>query len=29
MCSVKGYVHAREIWKKCGGCVNHLGVLLL
>ena len=25
---LKGYVHVREIWKKCDGCVNHLGVLL-
>ena len=25
-CNVKGYVHVRKIWKRCDGCLSHLGV---
>ena len=28
-CSVKGYVHVREIWKKCDGCVKSLGTVII
>ena len=28
-CNVKGYVHVGKRWKKCDGCVDHLGVFII